>query len=450
MKKRAFSSRPFSILDRKERDSFTSVMEILLLETGDRAACEQWQEQQLVALVNHAKKRSGFWRNRTGLVKPSLANLKFLPILTRTDLTIQVTTEGALLTKADGIPYSIASTSGSSGTPVEFYASAANVKYNGMRMFAQDLIEQRDLTANVIKIDLSIMDTPEGQKKTFTVKTTRGRFGPLNNVFEGGVTKAVKGNGDVDALIKELRKQVPYSLICVPSVMDLILNEGGVELLKELGVKRWIQLSEARSFRLDKKFKDADILISANYSAEETGPIANECSYCPGHYHVATSNVIIETDESVTTEVDGETLSRVLVTHLHSYATPIIRYDIGDFAKLSQTCNCGHEGPTLSHIYGRAKRFIYFPDGSYVPFQFRAKNIFERVECREFQIHQKDFNTIVVRIGGREKLSEKEVRDIEEFIHYKADKSFKVEIRPVTKIDWQDNPKKLGFTSSVA
>ena len=44
MKSSAFSSRPFSFLDTKERDAFALVMEILLLETGSRRSCETWQE----------------------------------------------------------------------------------------------------------------------------------------------------------------------------------------------------------------------------------------------------------------------------------------------------------------------------------------------------------------------------------------------------------------------
>lgn len=450
MKKTAFSGRPLSILDHKERDAFTSIMEILLLETGDRQACEQWQEQQLAALITHARKRSGFWRNKSGLVKPALENLKFLPILTRKDVTKQVLTEGALLTKADRIGFSVNSTSGSSGTPVSFYSSASNAKYNGLRTFSQDVLEQRDFRENTTIINLSDLDEPSAQNRAFRVQIEKGRLGPLTHVFEGGAVRKVTSLGSQEDLFDEFRKHTPHNLVCIPSVLDLILGMGGAQRLKELGVKRWIQNSESRSLEIDRSFKDAGISISANYSSEETGPIAFECSKRPGQYHVAISNVIVETDDRLTTEVDGETLSRVLITHLHSYATPFIRYDIGDFAKLSRSCTCGHDGPTLSNIYGRAKRFIILPNGRYIPFQFRAKSIFGRVNCTEFQIHQKDLNTIVIRIGGRESLSEREKVSLVEFIQYKTDESFNIQIRPMMEIDWQGNPKKLGFTSAVA
>ena len=449
MKKSAFSKRPFSILDHREKDAFTSVMEILLLETGDRKAWEQWQEQQLAGLISYAKQRSRFWRNRAGLVNPTLRNLKHLPILSRKDVTEQVSTEGALLTKADNIEFGMSSTSGSTGTPVKFYAANQNAKYNAIRVFAQEILEQQDLEVSSVKIDFTSTGKFEGRKKYFEVSKSKGRFGPLASVFEEGRFKQINCLNADDELLKELRKQAPHTIISVSNAMDYLLDLGGIALLKELGVKRWIQFAEPRSSETDRLFKDAGIAISANYSSEETGPIAFECSEYSGQYHVAISNVIVETDDSLTTEVDGETLSRVLVTVLNSYATPFIRYDIGDFAKLSHSCKCGHDGPTLSHIYGRAKRFIHLPDGRYIPLQFRAKNIFEQVDCTEFQIHQKDLNTIVIHIGGRESVTKTEEAGLKKFIRDKTGADLDVEIRPVLNIDWRGNPKQLGFTSAV-
>ena len=342
------------------------------------------------------------------------------------------------------------STSGSSGKPVKFYASVANAKYMALRLFAQDLMEQRDFRENKVKIDFEADENSASSDKYFKVSTIKSGCGPLATVFEEGRISKINTLNTNKELLEELGKHTPHTIIARPNGMDSLLEMGGVELLVQLGVKRWIQMSESRSEETDKSFRDAGIDISANYSCEEVGPIAFECSKCPGHYHVAESNVVLEADDSLTTEVDGEILSRVLLTHLHSYATPFIRYDVGDFAKLSNTCDCGHDGPTLSHIYGRAKRFICFPDGRYIPLQFRAKEIFDHVDCTEFQIHQKDLKTIVIHIGGRESLNENEVAALNEFIRNRTGADFDVVIRPVLEIDWYGNPKRLGFTSAVS
>src|SRR5262249_6939467 len=121
---------------------------------------------------------------------------------------------------------------------------------------------------------------------------------------------------------------------------------------------------------------------------EEVGYIGAECRDYPGTFHVAESNVIIEIDHRNSLVVGGTKLGKVLVTHLHSYATPFVRYDIGDFATLSERCQCGHDGPVLSNIYGQKKRLLKRADGSIVPFSMKAGNILNVVKCDEYRIRQ--------------------------------------------------------------
>ena len=187
----------------------------------------------------------------------------------------------------------------------------------------------------------------------------------------------------------------------------------------------------------------------SNYSAGELGPIAAECTMNQGYYHVAHSNVIVECDQTLTSRFDGETVGRLLITHLHSYATPLIRYDIGDFGKLHDRCPCGHDGPTISHIYGRGKHFLRHPDGKYLPFYLSTRVLREAVDFRECRFRQKTIDTITVEIGGRESLSPEEQEKLRAMVIAVSDPIFKVAIKPVKEIDWSDNPKQLFFSSSV-
>jgi phenylacetate-CoA ligase len=92
----------------------------------------------------------------------------------------------------------------------------------------------------------------------------------------------------------------------------------------------FIPLSEEISHDLRQSFCMQNIPVRGNYSSEEVGVIGCECQHYPGNYHVAHSNVIVEIDKNSSVTVGDNTLSRVLLTHLHSYATPFIRYDVGD------------------------------------------------------------------------------------------------------------------------
>ena len=60
---------------------------------------------------------------------------------------------------------------------------------------------------------------------------------------------------------------------------------------------------------------------------------------------------------------DGE-IGRIVITDLHNFAMPIIRYDIGDVAEVGGICPCGRGMPTLKRIVGRERNLILMPDGT--------------------------------------------------------------------------------------
>ena len=177
--------------------------------------------------------------------------------------------------------------------------------------------------------------------------------------------------------------------------------------------------------------------------------MAFECRMNEGYYHVAHTNVIVECDDKLTTTIDGVAVGQLLITHLHSYATPLIRYDIGDFGKLHNQCLCGHDGPAISHIYGRGKHFLRHPDGKYVPFYLSTRLIRETVEFKECRFRRETTDTITVQIGGRETLTKEEEERLKAIIIGSTDPAFRVIIKAVREIDWSDNPKQLFFSSSA-
>lgn len=58
----------------------------------------------------------------------------------------------------------------------------------------------------------------------------------------------------------------------------------------------------------------------------------------------------------------GET-GRVVLTTLHNFAMPLIRYEIGDYAEVGEPCSCGRGLPVLKRIHGRRRNMIALPDG---------------------------------------------------------------------------------------
>lgn len=447
----AFSTRPLSILNPEEREPFVRVMETLLLETASKDVWIDWQDKQLGMLLKHARARSGFWRNRLGVSPPSASNLHNLPILTRRRLSEQSRDEGPLVKSSPNMPVVSNSSSGSSGTPVKFYLTGENVRYNGMRGIVQEIIEERDFNERRCRVSSATSGMSKGKNKHFSSKRVESWLGPLSNLLNCGEYRKISYLNSKSELLNALEEFAPVHLNCSPSVMDVILDAGGIEFLKQVGVRRWIQFAGHRSNDIQAKFQNVGIEISANYSSEETGPIAFECRKCPGHFHVTVSNVIVELDDSVKVKYEGRTLGRILVTHLQSFASPMIRYDLGDFGELTQSCPCGESVPTLKNIFGRAKQFLYLPDGRFISFYFEAKDILSRCKCDEYQIRQKqDMETIEIQLAGRNNISESEKSALTEFVHSKTGYEFNVSILPVRSIDWRNNPKQLGFVSEVS
>ena len=447
LKNRAFSEKPMSFIDEEPKTFLSAIIDMIAIETGNRIAREHWQHKQLQNLLEHAGRRSAFWRERIGAKKIKGISLSDLPILTRSDVVKQVEIEGSLL-PSDTIATSKHATSGSSGTPVQFFVSEMNQRYNPLRSVAQYFMEGRDLTLNSTTFKPSFRKRTEGG---FVVERTTGWLGPLNSLLKGGTGKRISyGRPNRDLLFKELMKDPIGYLVIQPSLIESLFHNGDISFLRENGTEMFIPTGEEADRDLRDKFLAARIPVRANYSSEEVGCIAVECKDCPENFHVAQSNVIVEVDNRDCVVVGSNTLGRVLVTHLHSYATPFVRYDIGDFAILSTGCGCGHDGPVLSNIYGRKKRLIKHSDGNVSRFGLTARHILQIVKCDEYRIRQTTLDTIEVEIGGIDQLNADEIAALKSLLKERAGDEFQIHINAVRNINWGNNAKRLAFHSEVS
>ena len=438
---------PFTFLEPDVRQLVGDIVSIDLIENGDRLARENWQRKQLSNLINHAYVRSNYWRQRipSGVSRQDI--LQNMPILTRKDVVRQVQNEGSLFVDKKQGAVSTYETTGSTGTPLKVFVCQQNGYYNGVRNVAQIFLDNLSLDENRVQIAPALRS--EDLKNSRLLSSEPYWAGPLSRIYRNGSNKIIRFTKDVDGLVEELSKDSVGYLVCPSRVLEQLLDHGGQDLIKKLGIKAWIHLSDYRSREAVEQLKQIGIPSLSNYSSGETGPMAFECRMNEGYYHVAHTNVIVECDDKLTTTIDGVAVGRLLITHLHSYATPLIRYDIGDFGKLHHQCLCGHDGPAISHIYGRGKHFLRHPDGRYLPFYLSTRLIRETVEFKECRFRQETTDTITVQIGGRETLTQEEEERLKAIIIGATDPAFRVIVKPVKEIDWSDNPKQLFFSSSV-
>jgi len=139
------------------------------------------------------------------------------------------------------------------------------------------------------------------------------------------------------------------------------------------------------------------------YATNEVDAIASECSEHSG-YHISAENVIVEIvdDADKAVPVVGE--GRILVTSLHNYGMPFIRYEIGDLGVSSaKTCPCGRGLPVLAAVNGRISDFIFTRKGDCIPGIALNRSFLAGLGVEQFQIVQESYEKVVIKlVFGRE------------------------------------------------
>ena len=307
----AYSELPFTFLDHAAQNYLANITAIDLIENGDRTARKSWQNRQLTNLLRHAHARSKYWRQRMPARMINHGIMKFLPIQSREDIATQVKLEGSLVASDGKAPVSSYASTGSTGTPVKVYICPETGYYNVIRSLAQYFINGLSLEENRTYIGPEV-SLAKLEKDSLWVNSTSSWAGPLGSVFRNGSSKQITHKYDDAALINELLKDRVGYLVCPNRYVDILMNNGGTDLIKKLGIKLWLHLSDYRDPQIVKALDDIGVPSLSSYSAGEIGPIAVECLKYQGFFHVAHTNVTVECDSQLTVSFNGKSLGRTL------------------------------------------------------------------------------------------------------------------------------------------
>lgn len=133
------------------------------------------------------------------------------------------------------------------------------------------------------------------------------------------------------------------------------------------------------------------------YGAAEGLIIAGQCDN--GNYHVISPHVFIEVLRNGKQVSPGE-IGEVYVTRLDMNPMPLIRYRIGDIAKVGkrETCPCGRGFEYLASIEGRNTDIIRTKNGHNLIVHYFTR-IFEYYpEIKFFQVIQNNYDSITIKI----------------------------------------------------
>lgn len=349
----------------------------------------QIQLSKFMNLVHYHKKHSPFFAERTKDIDLTPQGLLGrLPILKRADLQAAGDTFFATEVPKEHGKVGEVKSSGSTGEPVVIKATNVTATFFHAFNIQEMLTHNRDPKMKAASIKANITETK--------VYDTWGM--PLDAFFgETGKSLAIKGSTDIAEQDILLREFMPDLLTVYPSNLSALLDiweetpiDWKIKHIKSMGET----LSDCIRQRVTKIL---GIEVEDTYSSQELGTIAMQCS--AGLYHTMDQNLLIEVlDDDYKPVKQGE-IGRVVATDIHNYASPMVRYETGDYAVRGGRCKCGRGLQTLEKIQGRQRNLILRADGTrYWPlvgmYQFDELDF----KIRRYQVIQMDRENIEYKI----------------------------------------------------
>ena len=339
---------------------------------------------------------------------------RMLPILTKRDIQLEGDRLHCTETPAGHGGHIDARTSGSTGEPTTTRKTAINHLFWQANMLREHIWHKRDFTGKLLNI-----------RSTITESVPNNNWGdPVNFLFKSGPSLGISTSLGAKGLINEIIKFKPDNMICYPNTLDSIVIACEQENIKIEGVKHIWSIGETLSYTLrERATKLFNASVENNYSSNEIGIMALQCPES-GLYHIMSESILLEVlDEKGEQCREGE-MGKVVVTSLHNFATPLIRYDIGDYVEVGGICPCGRGLPTIKQINGRKRNLVLKPDGTrhWPPLTlqiFRSK-----LPIYQFQLLHNTAENIEVRLVTKTKFTKKDEKLLTKHLHIALGHSF--------------------------
>ena len=408
--------------------------QFLDLGRASKDEVEKYSFNELKNIVKFSKQRIPWYTNSFETItnidaSESLQDLlQSLPILSRRQA--QENFDGLYFKSPEHNPddYVIQATSGSTGKPVSVmkFAPLYSAEYDALTLTEWQL-NNRDTSKTI---------------STFRIVETEYDEVPL------GAPLSYIGSTRLHTSLSILKRSIPDLLEQLHRLRpDYLLVNGVVArqlALAQLAsdyepikIEQFLTVSD----RIDPQLRILlnDVFagrIIDRYSSEEFGYIALQCPV-HDHLHICSPSLVVEVVDDEGNACDIGVPGRVLVTSLHNFAMPLIRYDIGDIAEFGEPCDTGWNWPVINQVNGRIRDSITLPDGEFRLVTFFDSKMLANRKLRDFQIIL--FNDAIVFLYHViEELDESERGDIEAELLEAFKLSLPVVFRRMENQTWQN------------
>ncbi len=402
---------------------------------------------QAETLLDHAIRTVPHYRDRIGVlkgVKPGGLTSELwanIPILTRSDIQEIGDDLFSRATPKDHGRLRSVKTSGSTGRPITVKATDVTGLFFAALNLRNHLWQGRDFTGKVACI------RNLNKKQADIAKS--GQFVQWVDGYKSGPMTLFSINRPIAEQMDWLIRQKADYLLTFPSNLMALLRHSTDTGVTPDTLRQVATMSET----LDSAVRQAcrtiwDVSVSDVYSAEEAGIIAIQC---PGfdHYHVQAESLIVEILDDDNRACPAGDIGRIVVTNLHNFASPLIRYDIGDYAELGETCPCGRGLPVLKRIIGRSRNMLVLPNGGKIWPSFPEAQMMPIAPIRQFQIVQHSLEKVSAKFAVSRALTSDEELNLKEFLIGCLHHSFELDINYVDEIPRSPSGKYEDFISLV-
>ena len=186
------------------------------------------------------------------------------------------------------------------------------------------------------------------------------------------------------------------------------------------------------------------------YGAHETSLVAWQCA-ATGDYHLSDETICAEVIRDGRHAAPGES-GEMVVTALHSFAMPFIRYKLGDMVvQGSPACTCGSPFSTIRAIQGRTADFLSLPNGRVVHPQDIARDSYRAAHwIKQVQVVQQATDRLELHVVPLREPSAGEVAAIRPAIEGLLGPGVSFDVVTVPSIERRMDSKFTVYRSNVA
>lgn len=415
-------------------------------------AIEEQQLEQLNGLLAHAFNHVPIYRvglQQAGWMPGARLTRELwgrIPVLERAEVQQRGhELRSAVVPQAHGFIGKVA-TSGSTGMPIEVFKTDLTQLYWQAVTLRDHAWHARDFGGTLAGIRWypdGVAAYPEGLRLP--------DWGPpVATVAQSGPSCGLSVTASTGQQAEWLARMQPDYLVVFPSLLPDLIRECAAQgiTLSRLRQVRTVGecLDDATRALCRKRW---GVPVQDVYSAHEVGYIALECPQHE-HYHIQSECARVEVLDAAGRACRPGEIGRVVVTPLHNYAMPLVRYALGDYAEVGAPCPCGRGLPVLRRILGRQRNMLTLPDGGRVWPRLSELKYNEVLPVTQFQMAQKELTRLEVRLVALRRGTPEEERRLRSIIVERLGYPFEVAFAYPSHIPRSAGGKFEDFQSELA